>query len=206
MTTNNLALESLRHGVEHSLGPAVVQILRSAYARASDLVASADLDPLLRPMAFGMNRYLLVQNSLLVLPDALAQSGAQLEANANNSWYHIELNFQGMLVTVETVQHWKDRPRPAQYRSMLAMRQQGRFVIRNQVLVPEALKPLPDSYRYLHILRGRAEDRENLGFVLGVFEVDDHEYDPVPVWLYSNEAQAPDQDDFNVVDPVFPFS
>ena len=206
MTTNNLALESLRHGVEHSLGPAVVQILRSAYARASDLVASADLDPLLRPMAFGMNRYLLVQNSLLVLPDALAQSGAQLEANANNSWYHIELNFQGMLVTVETVQHWKDRPRPAQYRSMLAMRQQGRFVIRNQVLVPEALKPLPDSYRYLHILHGRAEDRENLGFVLGVFEVDDHEYDPVPVWLYSNEAQAPDQDDFNVVDPVFPFS
>ncbi len=206
MATNNLALKSLRHGVEHSLGPAVVQILRTAYARARDLVASADLDPLLVPMALGMNRYLLAQNSLLVLPDVLAKSGAQLEANANNSWYHIELNFQSVLVTVETVQHWKDRPRPAQYRSMLARRQQMCFVIRGEHLVFEAPEPLPDSYRYFHILHGRAEDRENLGFVLGVFEVNDQEYDPVPVWLYSNEAQAPDQDDFNVVDPVFPFS
>ena len=80
------------------------------------------------------------------------------------------------------------------------------FVIRDGTLVPEAPKPLPDAYRYLHILHGRAEDRENLGFVLGVFEVDDQEYDPVPIWLYSNEVQSPDQDDFNVVDPVFPFS
>ena len=206
MLANNIALDSLRQDVEHSLGPAVVQILRTAYASARDLVASADLDPLLVPMALGMNRYLLVQNSLMGLPDVLAKSGAQLEGNANNSWYHIELNFRGMLVTVETVQHWKERPRPAQYRSMLARRQQMRFVIQGETLVPEAPKPLPDSYRYLHVLHGRAEDRENLGFVLGVFEVSDQEYDPVPVWLYSNEAQSPDQDDFNVVDPVFPFS
>ena len=206
MLANNIGLESLRQDVEHSLGPAVVQILRTAYARSRDLVAFADLDPLMVPMALGMNRYLLVQNSLMILPDLLAKSGAQLEANANNSWYHIELNFQGMLVTVETVQHWKDRPRPAQYRSMLARRQQMCFVIRDGALVPEAPKPLPDSYRYLHILHGRAQDRENLGFVLGVFEVDDQEYDPIPIWLYSNEAQSPDQDDFNVVDPVFPFS
>ena len=205
MTVVNIELQSLRQSVETSLGPAVVRILRSAYASARDLVASADLDPLLMPMALGMNRYLLVQNSLLSLPDLLAKSGAQLESNANNSWYHIELGFQGIVVTVESVTHWQDRPRPAQYRSMLA-RQQLRFEVRNGALVAETPEPLPESYRYLHILHGRSEDRESLGFVLGVFEINDQEYDPVPLWLYSNEDQVPDQDDLNIVDDVFPFS
>ena len=212
MTVQNIGLQSLRQSVETVLGPAVVRILRSAYASARDLVASADLDPLLMPMALGMNRYLLVQNSLLGLPDLLAKSGAQLESNANNSWYHIELGFQGILVTVESVAHWRARPRPAQYRSMLA-RQQLRFEVRNGTLVAETPESLPDSYRYLHILHGRSEDRESLGFVLGVFEINDQEYDPVPLWLYSNEDQVPDQDDLNIVqgdlnivDDVFPFS
>ena len=205
MTVKNIELQSLRQNVETVLGPAVVRILRSAYASARDLVASADLDPLLMPMALGMNRYLLVQNSLLGLPDLLAKSGAQLESNANNSWYHIELGFQGILVTVESVAHWQARPRPAQYRSMLA-RQQLRFEVRNGTLVAETPEPLPDSYRYLHILHGRSGDRESLSFVLGVFEINDQEYDPVPLWLYSNEDQVPDQDDLNIVHDVFPFS
>ena len=205
MTIENIGLQSLRQGVETYLGPAVVSTLRGAYASARDLVASADLDPLLMPMALGMNRYLLVQNSLLGLPDLLAKTGARLESNTNHSWYHIELKFQGILVTVESVAHWQDRPRPVQYRSMLA-RQQLRFEVRDGILVAGTPEPLPDSYRYLHILHGRAEDRESLGFVLGVFEINEHEYDPVPVWLYSNADQKPDQDDLNMVDDVFPFS
>ena len=94
MMNENIGLQSLRQGVETSLGPAVVSTLRGAYASARDLVASADLDPLLMPMALGMNRYLLVQNSLLGLPDRLAKTGARLESNTNHSWYHIELKFK----------------------------------------------------------------------------------------------------------------
>ena len=205
MAIRNIELQSLRQSVETALGPAVVRILLSAYASARELVASASLDPLLTPMSLGMNRYLLVQNSLLGLPDLLAKSGAQLESNANNSWYHIELGFQEILVTVESVAHWQARPRPARYRSMLA-RQQLRFEVRNGTLVAETSEPLPDSYRYLHILHGRSEDKESLGFVIGVFEINDQEYAPVPLWLYSNEDQVPDQNDLNIVDDVFPFS
>ena len=205
MAQQSAGLLEIREEVQARIGPPVVQSIRTAYARTLDVTAYADVAPRLQPMLAGMARYALVQNALLSLPDALPQASTQLRPNANRTWWHVEGRLGEVLFTVESVQDMEARPRPAIFRRILA-RLQGRFDIVKDALQVAPRESAPEPYRYLHILHGRAADRESLGFVVAVFETDVGEYDPDVMVLYTDEHQEPDTEDLNIIESRFPFS
>ena len=201
MTVNYSTRELIRQSVVQELGPAMVPILHGAYARTRDLVASAGWDPLIHPMGSGYTRYMFVQSDLRRLQSTLDGCEAQLQPNANNGqWYHIEIKWQGLLGTVESVSNWKARPRSAKFRTSLA---QGQFVFTEDRLRLPDSSYAPEPYTYVHFLHSRAADRSSLGFLIGVFQTADERYDPVPVWLYFSGLEGVDWDDMNAVVEFF---
>ena len=206
MATKILVSLATRDKVSVDLGPSIVHLVRAGYSKANDQVASHPVHPALEPMSFGYNRYTQVQNEMLRLPDLVPGAEARIVPDSNRSWYHVEVQYDGLLVTVEHAQHQTSRPKWARYKNDLSGAQSSWDVIGGsfvpQIPLPTP-KPLVNGYVYVHILHGKAWGKE-LGFIMAVFETSlgaGHN----PVWLYRYDDQMPVSDDVNNVNPNFRF-
>ena len=189
--TTKIPVDEIKVVVEQNVGPVLVKAIQDGYSAARVRLAEFDLEAEFQPAAYGQLLFFAVQQQVFRIELMHPEFRTVAKPNDNRSAYHTETRFRDLLITVEAVADCTSRPRRAGFRSDLAKYQMRFDVVAIGSHQEFRMQPasLPaEPYAYLHILHGREEGKEELAFVLAVFENEHHEYFSGPIVLY----QRPD--------------
>ena len=202
MTTQN-SVQEIRTLVEQEVGPVFVEAILGGYGSARIRLAESDLESEFQPAAYGQLLFFDVQQRVFQIEQTHTEFRTVVRPNENRSAYHTETRFNDLLITVEAVADFNSRPRRAGFRSDLASDQVRFDIVGTESQRVFKIQPPNLSsadYKYLHILHGRLEGKEELGFVFAVFENEDHEYLPNPILLYQRHVVGTEQTETETIE------
>ena len=185
---------------EVSLNEALLALkyaISNAWADTRRQVKASSYDPRIVQTAFGQFLVHNVMNRIYQLNEDYQSMTAELRPNSSNTAYHVAIRLEDTLLTVSAIPHENLRPRAALFREDYASRQ-GFFEINGQNRFVAASPPeLSESTKtYLQILHGpKADDRQQLGFMLVASLNRFNEYEGKPVPLDELLLNFPTQQD-----------